>query len=245
MPKFQGSDDFTTFKNHVATTLQYPEEAVKKNIQGKVFLQFIVDTDGKVKDAKVVRSADPLLDKEALRTVSNSPVWEPGKQRGKKVAVQFTMPVVFKLQDEAMENMQDETVVVSYKTKLPDDILYMIDGKATTSNILKEMDPDDIESIEVIKGEKAEQLYGNLGKHGVVIISTKETSDKEVSVVNFSKINEGKDILIFINDKSASLEEMEKIDKEDIESITVLKGKQAIEEYGEKAKDGVILIYLK
>jgi len=74
---------------------KYPPIAKDAGIQGTVFVYFVVDRDGKVKDAKVLRPVDSRLDKEALRVVNSLPTFEPGKQRGKAVNVQYTIPVKF------------------------------------------------------------------------------------------------------------------------------------------------------
>lgn len=96
MPRFQGGD-INKFQEHLAKNLRYPESAAEKGIQGKVFVSFIIEADGSVTNAKVVKGIDPLLDEEALRVVKTSPKWEPGKQRGKPVRVHFTFPVSFVL----------------------------------------------------------------------------------------------------------------------------------------------------
>lgn len=95
-PVFQGGDE-NNFTNWVAQQLVYPEKAVKDSIQGRVILQFTVDKSGKVGDVKVVRGVHPVLDKEAIRVVSLSPNWEPGKHKGKNVNVVYTFPVIFQL----------------------------------------------------------------------------------------------------------------------------------------------------
>ena|SRR4030042_3736578 len=97
MPKFQGGDQ-NTFRAWIQTNLKYPEIAAENGISGRVFVNFVVNKNGEVVDAKVVRGVDPSLDQEALRVVRSSPKWEPGKQRGKPVKVQFTFPIVFVLQ---------------------------------------------------------------------------------------------------------------------------------------------------
>ncbi len=97
MPKFRGGDH-NAFQAWIQRNLRYPEIAVENGISGRVFVKFAVNTEGKVVDAKVVRGVDPALDKEALRVINSSPKWDPGKQRGKPVKVQFTFPVVFILQ---------------------------------------------------------------------------------------------------------------------------------------------------
>lgn len=96
MPKFQGSD-FSTFRQYLAEHIVYPDEAKKKSISGTVYVQMVVTREGTVDHVKVIRGADPLLDKEALRVVMSSPEWEPGKQKGQNVNVAFTFPVVFTL----------------------------------------------------------------------------------------------------------------------------------------------------
>jgi protein TonB len=97
MPKFQGGDQ-NTFRSWTQSNLKYPEIAAENGISGRVFVNFVVNKNGEVVDAKVVRGVDPSLDQEALRVVRSSPRWEPGKQRGKPVKVQFTFPIVFVLQ---------------------------------------------------------------------------------------------------------------------------------------------------
>lgn len=95
-PKFQGGDanDFTKWVNQ---RLVYPDVAKENGVQGRVMLQFTVGTDGSVSGVKVLRGVDPSLDKEAVRVVSMSPKWTPGKQRDRKVKVTYTFPVIFQL----------------------------------------------------------------------------------------------------------------------------------------------------
>ena len=97
MPTFQGGDQ-NAFRTWIQQNLRYPEIAQENGISGKVYVQFAVNSKGEVVDVKVVRGVDPALDKEAMRVVSSSPKWVPGKQRGKPVKVQFTFPIVFVLQ---------------------------------------------------------------------------------------------------------------------------------------------------
>lgn len=80
---------------YVQGNTKYPPIAKDAGIQGTVFVYFVVDKKGNVKDAKVLRPVDPRLDKEALRVVESLPEFEPGKQRGKSVNVQYTIPVKF------------------------------------------------------------------------------------------------------------------------------------------------------
>lgn len=82
----------------LSQNIKYPAVARENNIQGKVTLRFIVEKDGSVNGVTVVRGANDLLDKEAVRVVKDMPKWKPGKQRGNAVRSYFTLPVVFKLE---------------------------------------------------------------------------------------------------------------------------------------------------
>ena len=96
MPEFNGGGDpAIEFRRFIAQNLQYPERAAANGIEGRVIVQFAVNSSGKVVDATVVRSVDPDLDKEALRVINSSPEWEPGRQKGKAVDVLFTFPINF------------------------------------------------------------------------------------------------------------------------------------------------------
>jgi protein TonB len=97
MPSFQGKGQ-EGFREWIAKNLRYPEIAAENGISGRVFVQFVVEPDGSVSKVQVVRGVDPALDKEAMRVVSASPKWSPGKQRGKPVRVAYTFPIVFVLQ---------------------------------------------------------------------------------------------------------------------------------------------------
>lgn len=98
MPKFNGGDPAVEFRKYIAQNLRYPEIAAENGISGRVIVQFAVNNRGRVVDAVVVVGVDPSLDREALRVVNSSPVWTPGRQRGKEVKVLFTFPINFVLQ---------------------------------------------------------------------------------------------------------------------------------------------------
>ena len=98
-PKFQGGDQ-NTFNKWVIKQIRYPETAVKAGIQGKVIVQFSVDTDGQVKDVQVLKKVHPDIDAEAVRVIKSSPAWTPGKQKNKPVKIVFLYPVNFQLDDD-------------------------------------------------------------------------------------------------------------------------------------------------
>ncbi len=95
-PSFNGGDA-NEFSKWVNSKLVYPEIARENGVQGRVTLQFTVNPDGSVSNVKVLRGVDSSLDKEAVRVVSSSPKWKPGKQRDRAVKVTYTFPVIFQL----------------------------------------------------------------------------------------------------------------------------------------------------
>ncbi|MDR1557244.1 MAG: TonB family protein [Tannerellaceae bacterium] len=96
MPQFPGGE--TELLRFLGSSIKYPVIAQENGIQGRVICAFVVNRDGAVVDAEVVRGVDPSLDKEALRVINTMPKWAPGKQRGKPVRVKYTLPVTFRLQ---------------------------------------------------------------------------------------------------------------------------------------------------
>ena len=95
-PSFQGGDA-NDFSRWVNARLQYPEIAKENGVDGTVYLQFTIGSDGRMQDVKVLRSPDESLAREAVRVVASSPKWEPGRQRDRAVKVSYTFPVVFRL----------------------------------------------------------------------------------------------------------------------------------------------------
>lgn len=93
MPEFIGGPD--ALDDFIKKNIVYPPEAKAKGIQGKVYVQFIVEKDGSITNVIVRRGANPLLDAEAVRVVKLMPDWKPGTMRGKKVRVRYTLPIVF------------------------------------------------------------------------------------------------------------------------------------------------------
>lgn len=96
MPEFPGGE--LALRKFLTNAIKYPVIAQENGIQGKVYVSFVVGKDGRVSDARVVRSVDSSLDKEALRVINSLPLWKPGKQRGKPVRVAFSVPISFVLQ---------------------------------------------------------------------------------------------------------------------------------------------------
>ena len=178
MPEFPGG--VGKLMEYVAKNVRYPKEAEDKCLQGRVIATFIVEKDGSITSAKIVRSIDPALDAEALRVINGMPNWKPGTQKGEPVRVKYTIPISFRLQgggDIPAENVKgvnvmNETVVVGYG---PENEPYVIvDGKPIDGSKLKEIDPKTIDHMEVLKSQPAIEKYGEKAKNGVIIITTKK-----------------------------------------------------------------------
>ena len=94
-PEYPGGDE--ALYKFISKNIVYPKSAREKGIQGTVLVEFVVEKDGKLSNIKVIRSADPALDAEAVRVISKMPKWKPGTQRGKKVRSTFRLPINFQL----------------------------------------------------------------------------------------------------------------------------------------------------
>ena len=105
MPQFPGGE--AALMEYIESHIQYPHEAAKKNIQGRVVVQFVVDKTGEIGEVKVVRSVDEDLDKEAVRLIKTLPKFIPGRQNGRIVAVWYTLPVTFKLPRKGNEGLNN------------------------------------------------------------------------------------------------------------------------------------------
>ena len=98
MPQFPGGE--AALIDFVGKNIEYPQEAKDKNISGRVFVGFVVEKDGSVSNVEVVRGIGGGCDEEAVRVIKGMPKWEPGKQKGKPVRVNYMMPINFKLGNE-------------------------------------------------------------------------------------------------------------------------------------------------
>lgn len=95
-PQFPGGKE--KLMEYLSTHMQYPEEAINKGIQGRVTVIFVVNRDGSISDARLLRSLDPSCDEEALRVINNMPRWIPGQQGGKVVRTRYSLPLTFRFQ---------------------------------------------------------------------------------------------------------------------------------------------------
>ena len=186
MPEFPGG--LNACLKFLADHVAYPKEAAEKKIQGRVIVQFVVMKDGSITNARVIRSVDPLLDAEALRVIGLMPKWKPGTQRGQAVNVKFTMPITFRLNKDSTDMqpaLMGKVIEISGATKennqkafhFPDGKeapLIMVDGEEFSVSSLEKLSSDTFESINVFKGETAINRFGEKGKNGVLLITTKK-----------------------------------------------------------------------
>jgi TonB family protein len=106
MPEFPGG--MGECMKWLGQNIKYPAEAKEKGVEGRVIVQFVVEKDGTIVNAKVVRGVDPDLDAEALRVVNQSPKWKPGKQKGEAVRVKYTLPIMFRLGNDSSDSKAAE-----------------------------------------------------------------------------------------------------------------------------------------
>jgi TonB family protein len=200
MPEFPGG--MAEAMKFLAKNIKYPVAAQQAKIEGRVIVQFVIERDGSVSDVKVMRGVNPELDAEAIRVVSMMPKWIPGKQRGKAVAVKYTMPIMFRLQTpEPKKEEMPHTLQVNLKVDkdatredvdmvknhlrskytgvpviLADDVnpLIIVDGEVKEGMKLSQISPETIESMSVMKNEAAIAQYGDKAKDGVISIATKK-----------------------------------------------------------------------
>lgn len=117
MPSFPGGD--AELLKYIATNIKYPKESQDNGEQGRVICSFIVGRDGSVNNPEVLRGVTPLLNEEAVRVINTMPRWNPGMQRGKAVAVKYTVPITFRLKSPVEEAKEETFTVVDVMPQYP------------------------------------------------------------------------------------------------------------------------------
>ena len=187
MPQYPGGPQ--ALFEFLSQNVQYPKEAAKAGIHGRVIVTFVVEKDGSICESKVVKSVDPSLDAEALRVINAMPNWKPGKQNGKEVRVKYTVPVAFMLQgkdanvaqhessskdDGEVKKKLSELVVVAYGPNKEAKPLVYVDGKEIPFEDINKVDPKTIDHMNIVKDKVAIERYGEKAKDGVILITTKK-----------------------------------------------------------------------
>jgi TonB family protein len=136
MPTFQGGD-LNAFRNWMQGQIQYPKEAAAKNISGRVIFSFVVEKDGSTSDFTVLKTPDKLLADEVERIFKTCPKWEPGTQRGEKVRVKYTVPIVFAIQGNNAANEGLKVVGVKSQPKTAESEAAIAEFKKTADIVIK------------------------------------------------------------------------------------------------------------
>ena len=165
MPEYPGG--INGLMAFIASNLRYPKTAIENNIEGRVVVRFIVNETGDVTNIEVIKSLDPSCDNEAIRIVKMMPKWIPAVDKGKNIAVYFTLPIKYKLQGNkskshlrGVENGKEPLVIV--------------DGVVRPYACINDsINPERIDYINVFKDSTAIGKYGQKGKNGVIVIKTK------------------------------------------------------------------------
>ena len=226
MPEFPGG--MAEAMKFLAKNIKYPVAAQQAKIEGRVIVQFVVERDGSVSDVKVMRGVNAELDAEAIRVVSMMPKWIPGKQRGKAVAVKYTMPIMFRLQTpEPKKEEMPHTLQVNLKVD-------------------KDASQKDVEAVKSYLRDGYEELQMNLNDESVEQLPSGGVRYKNKSSVTMH-VEYGKYPLIIIDGKEVGrgTDLLKNVPVDQIESISVMKNEAAIAQYGDKANDGVISIATK
>ncbi len=180
MPLFPGGED--ALRKWIAENVKYPVSAAENGIQGKVYVTFVVGKDGSVGLARVVRAVDPSLDAEALRVVNALPKWKPGFQKGKAVAVAYTIPINFALDNGENGKKIDGVVVTSYKQEATSK-----DSIFQTCEVMPVFPGGETEVRKFIANNirypKEALKYGEVGKVYVTFIVAKDGAVEKVRIV--------------------------------------------------------------
>lgn len=166
MPVYPGGIE--ALQKQIAANIRYPRIAYENGIQGRVVCSFVINKDGTISDVSIVRGVDPALDKEAIRVIETLPgIWEPGEQRGHKVRVKYTIPILF--------DIKKGTVSESYLMPPKKNVWCIVDGKEMTYEQFEAgYTPDQIESMTIKKGDTAVKEYGEKAKDGIIIVVLKK-----------------------------------------------------------------------
>ncbi|GAA4413448.1 M56 family metallopeptidase [Nibrella viscosa] len=183
-PQFPGG--MKNLATYLGQNIRYPEKAAKAGVQGKVFVSFVVATDGSIHDVQILKGLSEEINAEAMRVMYDMPHWTAGRQSGKPVNVKYNLPISFQLDGNTSLNDQrtksldvpapPAVGVVAPPPPPPIPALFIVDGKELPkgTDLKDKLDPNKIESINVLKGEQAKALYGAKGQGGVIIITTKK-----------------------------------------------------------------------
>ena len=244
MPEFPGGME--ALNTYLRNNIRYPQEAQKAGIQGRVIIQFIVSKDGSITDAEVVESVDPQLDAEGLRLIKNMPRWKPGMRKGQAIRVKQTLPIRFAFTKTSDKPENSNSIFLkngSYNSSLKDVIL-LVNGQEVSPEIFRAIDPQRIQSVTVLKDQASLAKY-TTDKRKTGIIQVKLKKEEQASDINIPTIrfdSQTSKALVIIDGKAADATAVQALSPSQIKSIKVLKGQQAVDLFGEAAKNGAICV---
>ncbi|RYZ22867.1 MAG: TonB family protein, partial [Sphingobacteriales bacterium] len=234
MPEFPGGNN--ALGRYLGVNLRFPPDAQRNHTEGTVFVQFTIGKDGSIDGIRVKKGVGDGCDEEAVRIVGKMPSWKPGMQNGRPVAVQYILPIQFMIngkEDKRSGQVIDSKPsppnvilrgsVISDPDKKP---LFVVDGKRRTASALKpeplaDVNPNDIHSIDVLKGASATTLYGDEGKNGVIQVKTRQGAIGE-QIQQAGRIDyDGKPPVYMLDDKTLTREEFQKLNPGNLQSVEV------------------------
>ena len=244
MPEFPGGME--ALNTYLRNNIRYPQEAQKAGIQGQVIIQFIVSKDGSITDAEVVESVDPQLDAEGLRLIKNMPRWKPGMRKGQAIRVKQTLPIRFAFTEPSDKPEYSNSIFLkngSYNSSLKDVIL-LVNEQEVSPEIFRAIDPQRIQSVTVLKDQASLAKYTtDKSKTGIIQVKLKkedQASDINIPTIRFD--SQTSKSLVIIDGKAADATAVQALSPSQIKSIKVLKGQQAVDLFGEAAKNGAICV---
>lgn len=280
-PMFPGG--LSEMGRYLGRNIRYPAAAQRANVQGKVFVQFVVGKDGDIRDPRIVKGIGFGCDEEALRVTLNMPKWNPGKQNGKPVAVQYNLPILFMLEKQTSVStngdrspefpggMRALQQYIASNLKYPEPArranvegIVLVSFTVTKEGAIKDLVIDkgfgfgaDAEAIRLIS---TMPRWNSALKDGqpvdakcslpVSFVLEKKTEKQvhllddtpNLKITSFTK----SEPLYILDGKEITKDDLNgKITPDEIENINILKDESAVKIYGEKAKNGVVLITSK
>jgi TonB family protein len=219
-PEFPGG--MTKFMNFLSKHIRYPAEAKSKQISGRVIARFIVEKDGSLSNIKVIRDPGAGLGEEAVRVLSLSPNWKPGIQNKKPVRVMYTVPINFNLGGVAPQPVKRDSTVKKVM------IIKTTDGHGI-------MDMNGRVGSLTVTDNRPDSLKKGFSVASPGLLTARDAKGNMTSLQP----------IYFLDGKEITKASLSTIDPVTIEKIQVFKGDAAITKYGEKGKNGVVLIILK
>jgi TonB family protein len=167
-----------TLYNYLGKTINYPAEARAKNVQGRVFLTFVVEKDGALSNVKVMRGIGSGCDEEAIRVLVNGPKWLPGTQNGRAVRQQYTAPVIFSIADEQIANKQINTDTIRLESTFASHIktqssTLLTDAKISAPTLGNRISSAIAKPLNNVRDKAAKNILSEKGTNGIVLMLTK------------------------------------------------------------------------